>query len=164
MESKKRFSVITIFIIVLVICAIIFACIKFFVLDRNRNENTGNTGAIADILGEENVEYDGNKKINISEYIQGEMYLEDFTFSNVYVYSIDGVTRIEFDVCNDSSSRKKLGDYKIKIYSEKGEAGEIVCTGEEFAAGQTKKLSVVIEADVANLTTIEIDSVYSANF
>lgn len=165
MNNKKRFSIITIAIIVLVVCIVIFICAKMFVFNKNKEDTINDkTVEITNISGEENVEYDGNKKINISDYMQDEIYLEDFTFNNFYIYSVDNVTRIEFDVCNESSSRKKMTDYKIKIFKQDKNVGEIICTGEEFAAGQTKRLSVVIGADVANLTTIGIEQIYNVNF
>ena len=159
--EKKRISFITIFIIGVVILVIIGIILKLFVFDKNVDANNNQDEKIMNISGEENVEYDGAKKINISGIMQNDIYMDDFTFNNFYIYSIDGVTRIEFDVSNDSSERKKLNDYKMKIYGENDEYGEIICTGEEFAAGQTKRLSVVVNADVANLSAIDIESTYS---
>lgn len=166
MKNKERRSIFTIALIVLVLVILGIVCYVLVIPKNNKSNINDNNSSeeMVSIPGEDYVEYDGDKKINVSEYMESEIYLDDFTFSNFYIYSIDNLTQIEFDVSNDSSKRKGLGEYVMKIYSETEKVGEVVCTGEEFAAGQTKRLSLVINADVANLLNIELESMYTTSF
>lgn len=164
-RNVERKSVFTIALIVLLLLIVVIVCyVLFFSKGQDSIINESTHVELASISGEENVEYDGKKKINKSEYMESEIFLEDFIFSNFYIYSIDGFTQIEFDVLNGSSKRKKLEEYIMNVYNETEKVGEIVCTGEEFAAGQTKRLSVVVNADIANLASIELKPTYTISF
>ena len=161
-KEEKRISIITVLIIVVVAIVAVVLCLKLFVFDKADSKNiTSNENQLSSIEGEEYVEYDGTTKINTSEYLQEDKYLDDFVFDNFNVYCIDGITRMEFDVYNDSDNRKTLESYKLTIYGEENEAGTIVCNGAEFAAKQTKRLSIVINCDVANMFDVYIEPIYN---
>lgn len=161
-KEKRRISVISISVIVILVIAVACVCLKFFVFDKikSNNDMTG-TNQLTSILGEDYIEYDGETKINTSEYLQEDKYLDNFVFNNFDVYCIDGVTRIEFDVFNDSENRENLDSFKFIVASKENVAGEIKCQGSEFAAKQTKRLSVVVNCDVSNMFDIYVDPIYS---
>ncbi len=161
-KNKKRLSVISIVVIIIVLIIIIAICLKLFVFNNSNNKSlSSNSSEISSIEGDEYVELDGNTKINTSSFLQEEKYLNDFTFSNFYVYSIDGITRMEFDVYNDSDSRQVLDNFRFIIYDADNEVGSIVCDGDEFASKQTKRLSVVINCDVANMFDVSAEQIYN---
>ena len=167
-KGKKRISIISIVILLIIIVAII-VLLKVF-LFNNTEENdinqdysaTSNTtsNTIKDIAGNDYVKVEDGARINVSDALQSDKALDDFTFNNFYIYSVDGATRIEFDVTNNLNIRCKLNKFKLLIYTDKEKAGEILCTGDEFAAGQVKRLSVTVNADLANMYNLEVKAVY----
>ena len=159
-KGKERISVITVAIMMVIAIISVVLCLKLFVFDKADSKNI-TSNELTNIEGEEYIEYDGDTKINTSYYLQEDKYLDEFVFNNFYVYCVDGITRMEFDVYNDSDNRKTLESYKFVIYGEEATAGTITCQGTEFAAKQTKRLSVVINCDVANMFDVYVEPVYN---
>lgn len=163
-NNKKRISIITIIIICIIIIAVALLCIKLFLIDKSDGNNDyKNESVISNIEGEEYIEYDSDVKINTSQFLQDTKYLDTFEFNNFYVYTIDGVTKIEYDVSNVSSDRKKLQSFKFIVYNENEKVGSLICNGDEFAANQTKRLSIVVNADIANLFDMEVEPIYNSS-
>lgn len=167
-RQGNRISIFTI-LIILVIIVVAILCLKFFVLDKNNKlpDNSENyyedkeDNTVVDIYGGDYVKSEEGVRINTSETLQNEKELDGFTFNNFYVYSVEGLTRIEFDVTNNLEFREVLGKYKMILYSDKEKIGEILCEGEEFAANETKRLNVTVGADVSNLYNVKLEKVYT---
>lgn len=158
-EGEKRISVITLVIIIAIVIVALIVCLNIFVLNKNNEESYSE---IKNIEGEQYIEYDENVKINNSELLQETKYLNNFAFNNFYVYSIDGVTKIEFDVYNGSAKRAKLQNCYFVIYDEnENVAGKLLVNGDELASEQTKRLSIVVDADIANLLDIGVEPIYN---
>ena len=164
MESKKlkfgRVSIISL-VIIIVIAVCVVALIGIIIFNSFKITDNASKDYANDILGEENIEYDNNAKVNNSDLLIENKYLDNFIFSNYYIYSVDGNTRIEYDITNDSDKRMELDEYVMEIYSGEKKVGQVTCKGTTLAAKQTKTLNVVIKADVANLSNIMLKKIYN---
>lgn len=167
-ENRMSFFTVAMIIVVLVVMLLV---LKFYVFDNFLKEDTKNVDekaevvdGVTDIEGEDYIKIEDGVKINISQNLEEEKELDGFIFSDFYIYSVDGATRIEFDVENMLETREVLDDFKINVYTEKGKVGRFSCKGDSFAAKQTKRLSVTVNADIANLYDIELEKIYSQEF
>ncbi len=161
-EGKKQISVITIILGIIIVIAIVV--VVWLVINNNTSSKSGTNSSeliVKDIPGDEFVSVEGDARVNISEQLKNEKGFDSFVFSDFNVYSVDSVSRIEYEVLNASDERKNLDDFNINIYDTEGLVGSIPCKGEELAAGQSKHLSVIVDADISNLYNLDVSQVYS---
>ena len=160
-EGKKQISVITIILGIIIVIGII--AIVWLVINNASSKSSTNSSdlTVKDIPGDEFVSVEGDTRVNISEQLKNEKGFDMFVFSNFNVYSVDSVSRIEYEVTNISEERATLDDFNINIYDTEDLVETITCKGEELAAGQTKSLSVIVNADISNLYNLDVSPVYT---
>ncbi len=182
--EEKRVSTITIIIIVVVIAIIAIVVLGIMgvfsnIIGGNENENNVNIDQIAgnltdeeldkipegvsNIEGENNIEIDANqKKINNSNVINNSYYLDEFKFSNFYISSIEGKTKITCTITNISDTYATLDAFYIYFYDDNSVcAGAQMVKSTRFGAKESQDIDIIVDADVANLSEIDLKRVYS---